>query len=265
MAHDPLALLLHVGDAFAPLFRHGPTFEATLTDRSWSVSGGQPNGMWNWVGVIDASPASEAVIRAFAAALRGRGFDGLVCYPPDAEAPLADTFRDLGLGEPGAVPLMTCRPADVPPPSTAPGTDVERIADPATLAEAVAVLAAAFDVPVEQAQRGFPAAVLGEPAATFYAARRDGRVAGLLALTRFGDTVSIDLMTVDPTAQRQGIGRALLLAALHEQIAAGATAFHLLSSPEGKRLYDALGFTTLLPTIARFLPLDPIPPDQVVV
>lgn len=272
MRHDPRALLLHVGDAFSPLFRHGPDFRSSQTGHSWTVSGGQSNCMWNWAGVTDASPESRAVIRGFAADLRERGFDGLLCYPPDAEAPLADTFRDLGLGEAGAVPLMVYDPADVPP-VTPSHVVVERVTDPATLALAVAVMAASFDVPIEQAHRGLPASVLAEPAVTFYAARRHDPAAapsdsepvvGMLALTRFGTTVSIDLMAVAPAAQRRGIGRALMLSAMQELSAAGATGFHLLSSPEGKRLYDQVGFTTLLPTVTRFIPVEPIPADQVV-
>ena len=55
-----------------------------------------------------------------------------------------------------------------------------------------------------------------------------------------------------------------MLGAMHAQAAPDATRFHLISSPEGRRLYDQLGFTTLLETHVRFIPVAIIPADQVV-
>ena len=261
--HDPLALLLHVGDAFATLFRHGPRFEARLDAESWFTSAGGAHCIWSWVCLTSASPTCMATLRESVAAIRERRIEGLVCYPPDAAPALAQIVRELGLGEPDVVPLMVCGATDVPPlvPSN---VTVERLTGGPMLVAAVAVIAASFDIPLDQTRRAFTADLLGEPAVQAYVAHRAGTVVGLLAATRFGDTVSIDIMAVDPAAQRQGIGRALILAAMHAQIAAGATAFHLLSSHEGHRLYHQVGFTTLLSTLTRLIPLDPIPPDQVV-
>ena len=263
MLHDPLALLLHVGDAFAPMFRHAPGFEARLTGESWFASAGEGYCLWNWVGVTSASPACVATLREAVARCRERRVEGLACYPPAAADALAGTRRALGLGEPGAVPLMVCDAADVPAPASTDIT-VERVTSPELLAGVIAVVSTSFEIPPEQTARVLTAGVLDEPAVAIYAARRGRAVAGAITTTRFGSTVSIDIMAVDPTRQRQGIGRALMLAAMHDQIAAGATGFHLLSSTEGKRLYDQVGFTTLLSTITRFIPIDPIPADQVV-
>lgn len=263
MAHDPLTLLLHVGDSFATMFRHGPRFEARLTAESWFASGGDAHCIWNWVGLTNASTANVAMLRESISRLRERRIEGLVCYPLDVEGELAETCRELGLGEPGVVPLMACAPADLP--ALAP-TDVavEQMTGAALLAGAIAVISASFEIPVYQTARTFTAGLLEEPAVAAYSAVRDGVVTGVLAATRFGDSVSIDIMAVDPAAQRQGIGRALILAAMHDQVASGATGFHLLSSEEGKRLYDEVGFTTALATHTRLIPLDPILVDQVV-
>jgi len=165
---------------------------------------------------------------------------------------------------------MTCVPADLPPLESAePASDhervtIDRVTDPATLASAVKVTATCFDIPADQADRCLGPALLAEPAVTVFAARLGERVVGMLALTRFGDTVSIDLMAVDPTVQRRGVGRTLMLDVMHRQIATGVTGFHLLSSDSGFRLYDQIGFTTLLTTLTRFIPLTPVPADQVV-
>ena len=111
MRHDPLALLLHVGDAFATLYRHAPGFEARSTGESWFASAGEAHGIWNWAGVTSASPANMATLRDVVGRLRERRLEGLVCYPPDAEAALAQTFTELGLGDPFEVPLMACEAA----------------------------------------------------------------------------------------------------------------------------------------------------------
>jgi len=259
MPHDPLVLLLHVGDAFAVMFRHAPGFEARRSAGSWYASSGEADCSLNWVGLTGSSAADVATLRHAVARLRQRRIEGLVCYPPVAETALTAVFRELGLGEPEDVPLMTCAAVDLPP-LYASAIVVERMTSVAALAEAVAVVAAGFGIPVAQTARAFTADLLADPAVRTYAARRNGVVVGVLAGTRAGDEVSVDLMAVDPASQRQGIGRALMLAALHDLAAAGATGFHLLSSPEGKRLYDQVGFRTILLTRTRLVPVHPVHP-----
>lgn len=263
MGSDALDLLVHVGDAFATIFRHGPSFGARLTGESWVVSAGEEHCFWNWVALASASPANRATLRGAVQRFREARVDGLLYYPPEAEAPLAAAFRELGLDAAGLIPLMTCDPADLSPPERA-HVAVARVSSATELAEAMAVMAAGFEIPPDQVLRTFNAGLLDEPAVTVYAARRDRSILGMLALTRFGGTVSIDLMATDPAAQRQGIGRALMLAAMHQQLVAGVTGFHLMSSPDGQRLYEQLGFRTVLPALTRLIPVDPIPPDQVV-
>ena len=265
MAHDPLALLLHAGDAFAAQFRHAPGFEARTTGESWFASAGEAHCLWNWACLTGASAANVATLHDVVARLRERHIEGLVCYPPDAESGFAETFRALGLDEPGVVPFMVLDAAGVPP-LVPTDIAVERITggEPERLAGAVAVVSNCFEIPADQTARVFDVNHQDEPDARVHVALRGGVVAGALATTRLGDMVSIDIMAVDPAAQRQGIGRALMLGVMHEHIAAGADGFHLLSSTDGQRLYQQLGFTTVLPTHTRLIPIDPIPPDRVV-
>ena len=263
MSHDPTTLFLHVGDAFATIFRHAPGFAAARTDGSWFASAGEASAIFSWLGLADASPANVATLRDIVGRLRGRRLEGLTCYPAADETALSQVFADLGLDVPEDVPLMVLAAADLPP---LPEMDVavERVGSPERLAAAMLIPAAAFDMPVEQTIRAFDAVLLEDPAIGVYTAGRNGAVVGALVLSRSADTVSIDIMAVDPAAQRRGIGRALMLGAMHAEAAAGATGFHLLSSTEGKRLYDQLGFTTLLETHVRFIPVAIIPADQVV-
>lgn len=253
---DPTTLFLHAGDAFATIFRHAPGFQAAWTDGSWFASAGEANPIFSWLGLADASPANMATLRDVVGHLRGRRLTGLACYPAEHEAALAPVLADLGLDVPEDVPLMALSAADLPPLAT---TDVavERVSDAEGLAAAMLVPAAAFEMPVDQTLRVFDPAILADLALEVYAARSGGSVAGALVLSRSDDAVSIDIMAVDPAAQRQGIGRALMLGAMHAEAAAGVTSFHLLSSTDGKRLYDRLGFTTLVETHVRFIPLDP--------
>lgn len=79
-------------------------------------------------------------------------------------------------------------------------------------------------------------------------AERDGRIAGfLLARRREPEHVGhVDLLAVEPAAQRQGVGSALLAGAIASFAAAGLTAAELMVSsnnPRALRLYERHGLT----------------------
>lgn len=86
--------------------------------------------------------------------------------------------------------------------------------------------------------------------ATLFAARRDGRIVGVLVLALYptltGRKAWIEDVVVDSAERGTGIGRALVERAVSEASARGAATIDLTSNPSRKaahRLYRACGFT----------------------
>lgn len=87
-----------------------------------------------------------------------------------------------------------------------------------------------------------PALLAGVPGVRAYAT--PGGEAGLL-LQRVDDDVVVSFVVTRPDARRRGHASRLLRAALRAARADGATTATLQSTPDGRRLYERLGFTTV--------------------
>ena len=247
----------------AALFRSAPGFEARFTPEWWTVISGGEHCIFNWMAATSASEASAEALRAFTAQLRANGLNGLVYWPRAIDSALTPLIRELGLHEPGPIPLMVRDTSTMPDIPTG-QIRAARITDIAGLRTAIEVMSSTFDVPLDQANRCMPEDILTEPAVALYAARDGARTVGMVAVTRFGDSCSIDMMGVAPDRQRQGIGRALLQTAMHDQMLRGVRWFHLVASPDGVPLYAAAGFKTVLDGVTRMIPAEPLPATAVV-
>ena len=60
-----------------------------------------------------------------------------------------------------------------------------------------------------------------------------------------GPLAGIWSMATPPELQRRGAGRAALLGAMRTARDSGARTFYLMATPEGKPLYDSVGFRTV--------------------
>jgi hypothetical protein len=233
------------GDAMVGLYRHAPGFEARMTRDTWLVVSGEPHPLLNWIAVIEPGPAAEIALRDHVASLRARGVPALVFLPPAAAGAMASLCPTLGLVDPDPVPLMLCRLADLAAPHPGDGVTIEPVRDAATLRTALNIVAASFDMPADPAVQATPGGTLAEPALTFTVAKRRNEIASVVATTRIGPLVYVDLMATSVNHKRQGIGYALLHHVLAGYAAAGATDAYLISSDDGKRLYERLGFREL--------------------
>ena len=247
----------------AALYRSSPGFEAHFTPEWWMVLSGGEHCIFNWMVATSASAESAAALRSFTERLRSKGLNGLVYWPRAIDSALTPLIRELGLREPGAIPLMV-RDTSTMPDNPTSQVRSSKVTDAAGLREAMAVMSATFDVPLDQANRCMPADILTEPAVAVYAARNGEKTVGMVAATRFGDSCSIDIMGVAPERQRQGIGRALLQTAMHDQMLRGVRWFHLIASPDGVPLYGATGFKPVLDGVTRMIPAERLPAAEVV-
>ena len=60
-----------------------------------------------------------------------------------------------------------------------------------------------------------------------------------------GSMCGVWTMSTPPEKQRHGAGRAVLLAAMQEELNRGVDTFYLIATAAGKPLYDKLGFETV--------------------
>ena len=70
----------------------------------------------------------------------------------------------------------------------------------------------------------------------------DGTPVGTVASTRFGDVAWISMMLVSDAARGQGVGKALMTAALDHLERVGVATVRLDATPLGRPLYEKLGF-----------------------
>lgn len=107
------------------------------------------------------------------------------------------------------------------------------------VAEALALArAAGWDV----SERHLARVPMVEPDGVFTARSADGRALGVASCVVWDALAWIGTMLVHPDARRQGVGAALLDAALAHGTARGATSFGLDATPMGQPLYERAGF-----------------------
>jgi ribosomal protein S18 acetylase RimI-like enzyme len=123
---------------------------------------------------------------------------------------------------------------------------VRRAVGPEGAAANARVLSSAFSLPADAATRALPASLLDAPNLDVYLAFVGSDAVGTVTLIHQGDTSAVWSMATDMTRQRSGIGRRLLTTAMAEARMQGARRFFLGATPAGYRLYESLGFTTLV-------------------
>ena len=247
-------LFRHAGDAMVAMLRHSPGFEAQLRRETWMVLSGEPHLLGNWLALVEPGAVAEAAFRSFVAELRARGHAGLVYFPRSVAGRYDALAEELGLDVPGPVPLMVCRASDLTVGPALEDAELVLVSDEDALQDATRVIAAAFDIPEDVAVRLYGAGILTEPAIRIYGIRRGGQLVSAVITHWAGARVFIDVMVTHPTHQSQGVGRALLGQVMADGARQGATLFHLMSSVEGKRLYERLSFRTVDEGVTRMVP-----------
>lgn len=154
---------------------------------------------------------------------------------------LGPEARSRGLTEAGAAPLMVRSGPLREKPSSEFVT--RRINDPAEMSVFADLAAAAFALDQPWVDRTFAAAsLLNAPGLAFYIAHRGSVPMSGVCTTSAGPTCGIWTMSTPPDKQRQGAGRAVLIAAMQEELNRGIDTFYLIATAAGKPLYDKLGF-----------------------
>jgi ribosomal protein S18 acetylase RimI-like enzyme len=98
---------------------------------------------------------------------------------------------------------------------------------------------------------------LDDPRLRPYGVRVDGAWACVLMALRVDDDVAIHYVATEDRFRRRGLATRLILAALRDARAAGATTATLQASPDGLPVYERMGFRRVGTLRAFRLPWDP--------
>ena len=233
------------GEGMAGIFRDGPGFEATGSPEHWTVIGGEPRALFNWLAIHTAHPDNEARLRAGVDAFRARRLPAFVLFAEALAAGLAPVAQDLGLESADPSPLMLLRPNRPSTRAGPPGLVVERVRDAIGLRAATDLIAAAFEESAASWARCSGPSLLAAPVLSLYLARAGADLLSTCWIWREGPLAYVAAMATSPAHQRRGAGRAVLTHALTAHAATGATAASLIASDAGRPLYEQLGFRTV--------------------
>ncbi len=217
------ALPRHAGDAMMPMFRHTRDVEARIWRDAWMVFAGQEHALGHWLAVIEPGLEGEAALRGFVATLQARKHSGLVYFSAGAAAQHGTLADALSLGEPGSVPLMVWRAGEQTRSAWSSTFPAQRMSD--------------------------------EPALHMYGAEHMGRLVSVAA-AYWEDAVGyVGIMATLPDLQGHGAGRAVFAPLLADGAQPGISIVHLISSVEGRRLYERVGFRVADPGVRRTVPV----------
>jgi len=194
--------------------------------------------------LFDEDPDDFAVFDAFVSRVNATGISAVAMLSGAVSRRLGAVAKAKGLIEAGTAPLMARSGAlrDMP----ASEFVIKRATEPREMSIFGDLAASAFAMDRAWVDRTFAAtSLLDAPALAFYIAYRGDVPMSAVCSSRAGSTVGIWTMSTPPDKQRQGAGRAVLLAAMQDHVKREAETFYLIATAAGKPLYDNLGFNTV--------------------
>jgi GNAT superfamily N-acetyltransferase len=189
-------------------------------------------------------PDDLAVFNDFVSRMQSTGLSALAMMSSAAGPRFGPVARAKGLIEAGTAPLMV-RSGRLPE-QRASKFFTRRATEAHEMSLFTDLAASAFAMDRSWLARTYAApSLLDAPALGFYVAYRGDVPMSGVCTSGAGSTVGIWTMSTPPEKQRQGAGRAVLVAAMQDHLRRGAETFYLIATPAGKPLYDSLGFKTV--------------------
>jgi GNAT superfamily N-acetyltransferase len=139
--------------------------------------------------------------------------------------------------------MVLTPPATIPGP--APDVSTEVVDDDAALERFIGVFSAGGGDDAI-ARRVFPSGFINDPDVACITATLDGRPAGTSVVIRTGDVAGVYAVGTLRDARRRGVGTAATWAAVAAGRVMGAETIVLQSSAMGFRVYEAMGFRTVV-------------------
>ncbi len=243
MAATAAGLWTNARRDLAMFFSYIDGAETVLRGSAFVGLTGGPSADFN-MALFGEDPDDLAIFHDFVTRVNATRLPALAMVSGAAGRLLAPAAEAKGLIEAGTAPLMSRAGALEDTPAS------EFVTKRATEAREMSIFgelaASAFALDKAWLDRTYAdAALLDAPALGFYITYRRDVPMSAVCTSGAGSTVGIWTMSTPPEKQRQGAGRAVLVAAMQDHLKRGADTFYLIATAAGKPLYDSLGFKTV--------------------
>ena len=218
-----------------------------------TVLTGLPMDWFNQV-LIERDAATPAGILAGVARARERGDHFVVRLREGIDHPFIPTLTQAGLAPTGetSMPGMVAFPVDhhALAAHASPELEIHRVTDAAGIDAHRRVVTAGFGSDPAVALGTACPELLARPECAVYVGYADGDpvVSGLAWLT--GRTVGVYSIATIPSARRRGYGAAMTARVVADGVLAGCDIAALQASETGRRIYERLGFRTVVGYVA---------------
>ena len=237
--HNGSSVLMQTGRDCAVFFGSAPQALCRVDEHGWLGLSGEASADLNMVFV--SRSCSLDVLDSYVDEVESRRIDAILLV--DEGSPhLVDRAVARGLTSAGQVPVMVWSGASIR--ETPAGSRVVRRAAESDIDEVNAAMAEAFSLDEAAIQRAIPASLVSA-GVDIWIAEDGGTISGSGTFIRSGDHVGIYCMATRPRFQRQGIGRAVLDAAMVYYLDNGVATFTLEATAAGVHLYEQAGFKTV--------------------
>lgn len=235
----------HLVGAVAVLAEHagGRGWVATRDDVAIAAVGRGPDE-FNAAWLLDLPDDPAASLAWACAALARRPAPFMVQVPEDLEAKVGPPLEELGLAPSHRAPGMVQAPTtDVPPPPAC--LRIERVRDAGALRLHAVATATGFGAcDTDDAVALMPPSLLDDDRVACFNGYVDDRTTpqatGMVVVA--GGIAGIHAVTTHAPVRRRGVGAAMTWAAVAAGSRPGVAAVVLQASPQGRPLYERMGF-----------------------
>jgi ribosomal protein S18 acetylase RimI-like enzyme len=236
--------------SFRKMAEHGPRGDVREDLGVFAFATGLPLSLFN--GCVATQSVARSTFADCLDWVRAHDVPFRAWVTEDLVSELGDVPPAFGLDPTWtAYPGMVLHPISEPPTATADVT-VEPV--DAAGREAFLDVNIRLGVPVELAERLFPASFGLDPEVRCFVGRLAGEVVGTAIAIRSRQASGVYNVATLPEARRRGVGAALTWAALEAGVSWGQDTIVLQSTEMGYSLYRGMGFRTVVP-YAMFGPL----------
>lgn len=212
------------------------------------LASGLPARFFNQISIEHDGATLDAVAEAVAA-IRERGQPFEVHLRRRTDDRFRPLMADLGLvlpAEADPMPGMALHPIPLRATAIPAGHEIRRVADQAAMDDHLRAAALGFGVPEDMLRAIAAPDTWQRPGNTVYVGYTDGEPVTTGLGVRTGRTIGVYNIATIESARRRGLGAAITERVAADAVAVGCDVAILQSSPLGRRVYERLGYRTVV-------------------
>jgi len=212
------------------------------------VTTGLPFLLFNQVVVEDGTATAADVADAVARA-RARGGPFVVNLRAGTDDRFLEVIRRLGLvplSEDPWMPGMALHPVPGEAAMDAPGHEIRRVSDDASVEDHIRTATAGFEMPEMVVRSVVTPALLRHPGVALYVGYTNGEPVGSGLGIRTGRTIGVYNISTLASFRKRGYGAAMTARVAADGVSAGCDVAILQASDMGRSVYDRMGYRTVV-------------------